>query len=224
MTLAQLLEESGVEERCVLRSGVGIMALHGGSQDRGTDRIAGRVADEAFSSFYAIVQPPQFRRHIPSRFYDPADSPALQAFLKHIDVAISVHGFGRDSFGMWIDPERGLILEPYGPARRFGQEGPLTGIILGGQNSELLERSRRILEGRFAGYHVADPRLRLGFHRTNPVNLPSGNGVQIELPPGLRGIGPYGERPTPVDEPIVDEVVAALVELALEAPDTVRIG
>lgn len=47
MDLAELLSLSGVKEECVLRSGVGFMALHGGSQDRGTDQIASGAAEQA---------------------------------------------------------------------------------------------------------------------------------------------------------------------------------
>ena len=71
------------------------------------------------------------------------------------------------------------------------------------------------LNDRFAGYHVADERMvRLGFDPNNPVNLPSSHGVQIELPPDLRGIGYFGEQLVPSEDGIVSEVIAAHVELA----------
>jgi phage replication-related protein YjqB (UPF0714/DUF867 family) len=136
-----------------------------------------------------------------------------------VEVAISVHGFGRDGFSLWIDPERGLIIEPYGPAMKGRQTGPLRGIIVGGQNTQLLHATRELLQQRFADYHVADERVRLGFHPKNPVNLPASQGVQIELPPGLRGIGDFGETLVPQQGGIVDEVVGALVELAVWATD-----
>jgi hypothetical protein len=44
----------GVREDCILRSNVGFMALHGGSQDRGTEQIARRAAEQADASYYAI--------------------------------------------------------------------------------------------------------------------------------------------------------------------------
>ena len=85
---------------------------------------------------------------------------------------------------------------------------------MGGRNTELLEATRRLLHERFSGYHVADERIRLGFHPNNPVNLPSSHGVQIELPPGLRGIGDSGDQLVPGGDGIVTEVITALVELA----------
>ncbi len=85
---------------------------------------------------------------------------------------------------------------------------------MGGRNTELLDAARRLFHDRFTGYHVADERVRLGFHPNNPVNLPSSHGVQIELPPALRGIGDFGDQLVPRGDGIVTEVIDALVELA----------
>ncbi len=222
MDLAQLLTLPGVNEECVLRSAVGFMALHGGSQDRGTHEIASRAAERAGASYYAIVQPSGLRVHLTSRRHNPDHSERLRAFLQHVEVAISVHGFGRDGFALRIDPVRGLVIEPYGPAFRGGQTGPLRGIVVGGRNADLLGVARRLLHDRFADYRVADERVRLGFHPDNPVNLPSAHGVQIELPPGLRGIGDLGEQLVPGEDGLVPEVIAALVELANRASELIN--
>jgi phage replication-related protein YjqB (UPF0714/DUF867 family) len=216
--LAELLSLPGVEEECILRSSVGLMALHGGSQDRGTHEIASRVAEVAGASYYAIVQPRGLRVHLTSRRHDPAHSEQMAAFLRHVQIAISVHGFGRDGFALHVDPG-GVVVEPYGPALRGQQRGPLRGIIVGGRNAELLELARRLLGNRFAGYHVAEERVRLGFHPDNPANLPSSHGIQIELPPGLRGIGDLGEHLVPSEDGVVTEVIEALVDLTNRADD-----
>ena len=205
-----------------MRSAVGFLALHGGSQDRGTDQLASWAAEQSGSSYYAIVQPSGLGVHLTSRLHNPDHSETLQSFLQHVEIAISVHGFGREGFSVWVDPERGLMIEPYGPALRGRQTGPLRGIIVGGQNGDLLDAARRLLHDRFAGYHVADERVRLGFHPDNPVNLPSAHGIQIELPPGLRGIGDLGEQLVPSADGLVAEVVSALVELAESARDLIR--
>ena len=217
MDLAELLTLPGVKEECVLRSSIGFMALHGGSQDRGTHEIASRAAAQAGASYYAIVQPKRLRVHLTSRRHDPDHSGSLRAFLQHVDMAISVHGFGRDSFSLNVDPVRGFVIEPYGPAVRGSQTRPLRGIIVGGRNPQLLDVARQLLHERFAGYRVADERIQLGFHPDNPVNLPSAHGVQIELPPGLRGIGDFGEHLDPSEDGVVTEVIAALVELGIRA-------
>jgi phage replication-related protein YjqB (UPF0714/DUF867 family) len=215
--LAELLTLPGVREDCVLRSTVGFMALHGGSQDRGTDHLARHAARQSGASYYAIVQPNGLRVHLTSRLHDPDHSATLRTFLDHVDIAISVHGFGRDGFALWVDPGRGLVVEPYGPMMKGRQTGPLRGIILGGLNRDLLAVGRRLFHDRFEDYHVADERVRLGFHPDNPVNLPLAHGVQIELPPGLRGIGDLGERFAPTEDGVVVEVIDALVEFAQQA-------
>jgi phage replication-related protein YjqB (UPF0714/DUF867 family) len=222
--LAELLALPGVEEVCELRSAVGFMALHGGSQDRGSHEIASRAAEQSGASYYAIVQPPDLRVHLTSRRHDPRQSPRMQAFLRHVEVAISVHGFGRDSFSFYVDAGSGPVIELYGPALRGRQTGPLRGIIVGGLNAGLVDASCRLLGDRLPGYHAGSERVRLGFHPRNPVNLPPSHGVQIELPPALRGIGDLGEDLVPMQDGIVTDVVAALVELADRAARLCAVG
>ncbi|HEY6471709.1 MAG TPA: poly-gamma-glutamate hydrolase family protein [Acidimicrobiales bacterium] len=217
MDLAELLALPGVEEICVLRSTVGFLALHGGSQDRGTHEIASQAAEQSGASYYAIVQPPDLRVHLTSRRHDPAQSTNFSAFLDHVGIAISVHGFGRDSLTLTVDLARDVFIEPYGPARRGRQTAPLQGIILGGLNPALLDAARTVLSDRFPGFRVGGEQIRLGFHPENPVNLPVAHGVQIELPPVLRGIGEFGESLTPSRDGVVPQVIAALVELATRA-------
>lgn len=223
MRLRELLEQRGVVEELALRSPVGFMALHGGSQDRGSDAIARRAAEAAGASFYAIVQPPSLRIHLPSHRHDPADSPTLTSFLAHVDVVFSVHGFGRDSLRLLPDPGLGIRVEPYGPPLKDGQKGPHRGAILGGRNRPLAARVRWHLEHRLPGWRFVDEEHRLGplagRHPANPVNLPPEAGVQVELPPGLRGIGLHGEvlTPDPGDSAVarvVEALTAAAVEVA----------
>ena len=78
-------------------SSVGFMAIHGGSLEEATDEIAAEAADISGASLYAVLLPPDLWWHIPSRLVSPEASPRLAAFLDHIELAISVHGFGRQS-------------------------------------------------------------------------------------------------------------------------------
>ena len=115
MDLAELLGMPGIREECILRSNVGFMALLGGSQARGTEQIAGRAAEEAGAS----STPSSSLPGCGSTYLTVARSRPLaesRAFLEHVNVAISVHGFGRDGFALWLDPEGGVVIEPYGPA------------------------------------------------------------------------------------------------------------
>ncbi len=167
-----LLAHPGVEELCTLRSRFGLMAFHGGNLERGTDHIARRAADAAGASVYAVLQPPDLRWHIPSAAVSPDASPALARFLDHVDTVVAVHGYGRD--GMW------------------------TTLLVGGSNRVLAGEVGAALRSRLPGFTVTDdidsvPADLRGVHPRNPVNLPRGGGVQLELPPRVRGQAPTSE-------------------------------
>jgi phage replication-related protein YjqB (UPF0714/DUF867 family) len=188
--LGELLDHPGVEEQCELRSRFGLLAFHGGSLEQGTDTIAVAAADRAGASLYAVRQPPDLRWHVPSTAFDPADSPKLAAFVDHVEVAVAIHGYGRA--GMW------------------------TTLLLGGRNRPLAARLGTALRARLGEeFTVVDEvaaipdRLR-GLHHRNPVNLPRGRGVQLELPPRVRsGTGAPTYRPA-----YETAVVDALAEVA----------
>lgn len=141
------------------------MAFHGGFLEKVTDLIANEVATATSSSYYAVLHGEEEPTHISSKFVDPADSPALQQFLDHVDVAIALHGYGRDHL------------------RKV--------ILLGGSNRDLAEHIADQLTIDMPKYEaraVIDdiPKELRGLHPDNPVNLPVQGGVQIELPPTLR--------------------------------------
>jgi phage replication-related protein YjqB (UPF0714/DUF867 family) len=153
----QLLAHPGVEEVCELRSPFGVMAFHGGNLERGTDVVAAAVAATAGASLYAVVQPPDLRWHIPSIAVQPAASLALARFVEHVDVAVAIHGYGRE--GWW------------------------TRLLLGGRNRALAAHLGACLRITLEphGYEVIDdmeeiPRELRGVHRRNPVNLPASEG------------------------------------------------
>ena len=195
MSFAGLLASPGVEERCVLRSRFGFLALHGGLE-RATAELATEAAQRAGASVYAVVQPPDLRWHVPSLRFDPGESPRLAAFLAHVEVVVSLHGYGglRASDDRW------------------------TTVLVGGGN--------RVLAGEFAArmrvalpqYSWLDdvgaiPRSHAGVHPANPVNHPRGGGVQLELPPRLRGYGRYwatfdGDGWPPHSAVLLDELAA----------------
>jgi phage replication-related protein YjqB (UPF0714/DUF867 family) len=168
----ELLAHPGVEERCELRSTFGFMAFHGGNLERGTDTIAAAAAAAAGASIYAVVQPPDLRWHLPSTEFSPEHSDQLAAFIDHVDVAVALHGYGRD--GSW------------------------TTLLLGGRNRELAAELGAELRSRLPGFTIEDELDRIplelrGVHASNPVNRPPGCGVQLELPPRVRGQAPTSE-------------------------------
>lgn len=159
----------GVVEEVELRSRVGFMAIHGGSLERRTAELATLAAEQAGASLYAVLQPEDLRWHLPSHLTDPGASPALAEFLGHVDVVFSLHGYGRA--GYW------------------------TTVLLGGACREMAARVGGALRGVLSDYTIIDdldaipPDLR-GLHPDNPVNMVR-SGVQLELPPRVRGLGPH---------------------------------
>lgn len=189
---SRLLDHPGVTETVELRSRFGFMAFHGGSLELVTDTIAERAADAAGASLYVVTQPPEFRWHVPSNRIDPAESAALAAFCAHVEVAVAVHGYGR-------------------------RDTPTT-LLLGGTNRELAYHVAGHLRSRLAEYEVIDdldaiPRALRGVHPDNPVNRPRLGGVQLELPPRVRGLGPHwldhGPGLVPPTAALIDGLTAA---------------
>ncbi len=161
--LAELLATPGVREIHMPGSRVGLMALHGGLE-HGTWEIARDVASATGASLYAVVQPPDVRWHVPSIRFDPDHSEALRRYLRSVDVAVSLHGFGR--------------------------RGMRSTALLGGRNRPLAARLSAALRARrgLRAVHVPEeiPVKLRGMHPRNPVNLPPRCGVQIELTADLR--------------------------------------
>jgi phage replication-related protein YjqB (UPF0714/DUF867 family) len=166
---AELLASPGVEERVELRSRVGFLALHGGLEGA-TAEIAEAAARRAGASSYTVVQPADLAWHVPSHRFDPEASPRLRKVLSHCDVVISLHGYGRA--GLW------------------------TALLLGGGDRKLATRLATRLRQGLPAYDVIDdveaiPSDLRGLDHRNPVNRARGGGVQVELPPRVRGMGPH---------------------------------
>lgn len=189
----ELLAHPGVEEVSELGSTFGFMAYHGGSLEEVTDVVAREAAARSGASLYAVVQPPDFRWHIPSTAVRPEHSSALTAFLDHVDVVVTVHGYGRQDF--W------------------------TTLLLGGRNRVLAEHLAGHLRTTLPEYTVVTdlddiPQALRGQHAENPVNLPRGGGVQLELPPRVRGRSPIwadweGPGLVPHTEALIEGLAAA---------------
>lgn len=178
----------------MLGSRVGVMAYHGGDLEVGTDQIADLVVERTGASLYAIRQPDGMRHHLPSKRFRPEQSERLATFVDHVEVAVTLHGYGRRSM--------------------------FRTVLLGGRNRPLAAIVARSLRRTLPSYEVIDdldhiPAELRGVHLHNPVNLPAQQGVQVELPPRVRGNGPFwngwdGGFPTPHTERLVDGLVDAI--------------
>jgi phage replication-related protein YjqB (UPF0714/DUF867 family) len=190
-SLSELLSEPGVIEESVLRSRFGFLAIHGGGLEEMTDVIAERAAKAADASVYLLRHPDRYHHHLPSALYDPDESPRLTEFLDHVDVAVSLHGYGRIGRG--------------------------TQLLAGGRNRALAAHLARHIQ--LTGYRVVTdiedipPELR-GLHPNNPVNRVRDGGTQLELSARVRGLSPRSPLPgadglSPVTAALVRGLAAA---------------
>jgi phage replication-related protein YjqB (UPF0714/DUF867 family) len=191
---ASLLAHPGVEEVLELRGRFGFMAFHGGSLEEMTDIVARAAAEQAGASYYGVHQPPGLQWHLPSTAIDPDASASLATFLDHVDIVVTVHGYGRQ--GYWAT------------------------LLLGGGNRELADHVGRALTAALPAYEIATSMERIpqplrGLHPRNPVNRPRAGGVQLELPPRVRGQSPlWWDWDGPGLTPHTRALIGALAEAA----------
>ena len=191
MNLSDLLAYENVSEECELRSSFGFMAFHGGELEEMTDIIASRAAERAGASYYGIQLPDNLEWHIPSHKVTADQSPQLASFLSHVNIVVTVHGFGRAGF--------------------------FTSLLLGGRNRRLASHLGSSLREHLPAYTIIDdidgiPSNLRGLHQDNPVNVVEHAGVQLELPPRVRGSSPLwwdweGPGLTPPTERLIDALV-----------------
>ena len=139
-------------EQCELRSTFGLMAIHGGGLEMMTDVIAATAAELAGASYYAVLHPDDVDHHLSSLRYRPEESAALAAFVEHVEVVVSIHGYGR--------------------------EGSWTSILAGGRNRRLAaafaaEAAPGSPTTRSSPISSRIPVELRGLSASNPVNLPS---------------------------------------------------
>lgn len=169
ITFSELLTMPGVLEVTDIRSRFGFCAFHGGNLERVTEQIASEAAARSGSSFYGVIQPKGMRHHIPSKLVSPDESPGLKSFIEHCDFVVALHGYGR--------------------------RGHFTSLLCGGQNRELAAHVAGHVRSALPAYRTIDdieeiPKSLRGLHPENPCNLVSKGGVQLELPPRVRGLSP----------------------------------
>lgn len=191
MELAELLSYDNVHEESIIRSQFGFMAFHGGALEELTDVIARRAAERAGASYYGIQLPDNLEWHIPSHKVTADQSPVLAEYLSHVNIVITVHGFGRAGF--------------------------FTSLLLGGRNRRLATHLGTHLRSHLPAYTIIDdideiPQNLRGQHQDNPVNVVEHAGVQLELPPRVRGSSPLwwdweGPGLTPHSESLIDALV-----------------
>ncbi len=187
---ADLLAHPGVEEHQELRSRCGFLALHGGLEP-GTAEMAHAAATASGASLYAVVQPAGLRWHLPAHRI-PA-TPTLAAFLDHVDVVISLHGYLRHDL--------------------------TTAVLVGGRNRVLAAQLAALLRDALPDFDVVDDLARIpaglrGVHPNNPVNRTRGGGVQLELPHQARRVGRPPRHSEPSPAAVLVDTLAAFATAA----------
>ena len=100
----------------------------------------------------------------------------------------------------------------------YGRNEHWTTLLLGGSNRELAKALGAELDRALPEYTIYDnldliPRELRGLHPDNPVNRPRGGGVQLELPPRVRGHRPFwadwdGDGFVPHTEALIEGLAA----------------
>ncbi|MDH4074778.1 MAG: poly-gamma-glutamate hydrolase family protein [Acidimicrobiia bacterium] len=198
ITFAELLARPGVVEIVDLKGPIGFCAFHGGNLERVTEQIASEAAARSGSSFYGVIQPRGMRHHIPSTLVDPTQSPKLAAFVAHCRWVIAVHG--------------------------YGLQGHFASLLCGGGNRYLASHVARHIRDALPAYETIDdidriPRSLRGLHPDNPCNLTTGGGMQLELPPRVRGLTPLvlawpSHNPQTQRFPHVNHLIDGLIQAA----------
>lgn len=190
--LSSLLERNDVDEELTLRSRFGFMAFHGGTLEKATDTVAREAADAAGASYYGIVQRHEEPTHIASTAVSPDHSEPLSCFMDHVDIVVTVHGYGRQD--------------------RFRS------VLIGGRNRTLAHHLAAYARPMLPDYTFQTdlreiPPELAGQHARNPVNIPRHRGVQLELPPTLRwhhDESGWSDHGTVGRAPQVDALITAL--------------
>lgn len=187
---SDLLSRPGVEEHLRLRSRCGFLALHGGLE-QGTAEMAQAAATASGASLYAVVQPAELRWHLPAHRIAAPQTPTLAAFLDHVDIVVSLHGYLRHDLP--------------------------TAVLVGGANRDLAARLGAQLRQALPDCDVVDDLARIpaglrGVHPRNPVNLSRGGGVQLELPHPARFAARDADRSGPSAAERVVDTLAAFAE------------
>ena len=161
-----MAEGREVQEYLRLGGPLGLMALHGGGIEPGTEEIARFVADKSGASLYVYAgrrSGGNLSLHRPSHDMRIEERALVVQFLNHVKTAISIHGHGRRQEIAYV----------------------------GGLHQSMVQRFVELARPALSQYEwISDPKIippgLSGRSPTNLVNLPPARGMQLELPPQLR--------------------------------------
>ena len=159
-------ENYDTSEYLHLGSSLGLMAVHGGGIEPGTEEIARFVSIRTGASLYVYagrLPSGNLSLHRPSHTRKVEERSLVQRFLQHVNSAISVHGHGREQKYAYV----------------------------GGLHQTMGLQFVTLAQATLPKYEwISDPEMIPqgigGRNPNNVVNLPPDQGMQLELPKGLR--------------------------------------
>lgn len=195
MNLAELISHRDVVEYSIVQGKLGVMAIHGGNIERGTEQIAHYVATHSDSSLY-VISPRTPKRdwsfHISSNKVNVRESEKLLQFFNHVSTVITIHGH--------------VMKKDV--------------ICVGGLNDFL---RKKVVETLGEDFDVVDATEDGGVYRNfsarnprNIANLPRQKGVQMEIPLSLRKVfehRPYDEMPTKETELLALKLIRVIKDV-----------
>ena len=187
-TLQELILMAGssdTSEHLHLGSSLGLVAMHGGGIEPGTEEIARFVAYHSGASLYVYagrLSTGNLSLHRPSHRMKLEDRPLVMQFLNHVNMAISIHGHGRNERCAYV----------------------------GGLHQAMVHQFVEVAQAALCHYEwIFNPEsIPSGIRGQNPnniVNLPPAQGMQLELPRDLRRTKstPDGRKLEPAGDALV---------------------